>query len=491
MTPGQPNTPRRATAPTPQYLARRCLGWLAVWLTSIVLGLGPAQADGQADVSDKVGLSFSGLGLNRYTNTFDTTATLTNLSGVTISAPLALAVTGISQASVTLANAAGLTADGHPYVNVPLATGRFEPGARVTGVVLKYNNPNRVKFLSTHAVHGVLPNANHPPAAHAGPDQTAFVGRTVTLDGGGSTDLDGDPLTYRWTLTGLPVGSAALLAGAGGINPSFTVDRPGSYTAQLTVNDGQADSAPDSVVVSTRNSPPAARAGADRTAPVGEALILDGSASGDADGDPLAFLWSLTQRPAGSAAALSQPDTQGPGLTLDKPGHYEARLVVNDGRLDSDPDLVAIDTRNSPPVAAAGPDQTGRAGDAFVLDGSASGDVDNDALTYRWSLLSQPAGSQAALANPAAAVGSLTPDLAGDYVAQLIVNDGQADSAPDTARITAQANRAPRIASTPPPRPRRASPTPTLSPPTTRTATRWASRSRCRPPGWSSIPCPA
>ena len=46
--------------------------------------------------------------------------------------------------------------------------------------------------------------ANTPPVADAGPDQVVFVGETAFLDGGGSTDADGDALTYRWSLTTVP-----------------------------------------------------------------------------------------------------------------------------------------------------------------------------------------------------------------------------------------------------------------------------------------------
>src|SRR4029077_16802683 len=97
--------------------------------------------------------------------------------------------------------------------------------------------------------------------ANAGPNQTVFVDTTVQLDGTGSTDADGDLLTYQWSLTSVPSGSTATLSSPTSPQPSFVVDKPGSYTAQLVVNDGFVNSTTSTFIISTKNSPPAANAG--------------------------------------------------------------------------------------------------------------------------------------------------------------------------------------------------------------------------------------
>jgi RHS repeat-associated protein len=277
---------------------------------------------------------------------------------------------------------------------------------------------------------------NRPPTARAGSDQTVGVGDLVRLDGSASSDPDGDPLTYEWTLAQRPAGSNATLSNPSAVQPGFVADVHGTYVTRLVVNDGAVDSGPDEVVVSTTNSAPVAAAGPDQSVAVGDLVTLDGSGSSDTDGDTLRYNWTLVSVPAGSAAALSNPTAVHPAFVADKPGSYVTRLVVNDGQVDSAPDTVSVTTLNSPPVANAGPDQTTRVGATVTLDGSGSHDVDGNELTYRWALISVPAGSMASLSNPSQVAPTFTIDEPGTYVAQLIVNDGTVDSTPDTGSIT-------------------------------------------------------
>ncbi|HEV2889153.1 MAG TPA: Ig-like domain-containing protein [Frankiaceae bacterium] len=80
-----------------------------------------------------------------------------------------------------------------------------------------------------------LPPVNKPPVADAGKDVSTLAGNGVTLDGTGSSDPDGDTLTYAWTQVG---GVPVTLAGATTATPSFTVPKVGSYVFVLTVSDG-------------------------------------------------------------------------------------------------------------------------------------------------------------------------------------------------------------------------------------------------------------
>jgi K319L-like, PKD domain/PKD domain/Calx-beta domain len=313
--------------------------------------------------------------------------------------------------------------------NTIVTTVAGAPGARVEVVILALGRPG----------HGGA--CNTPPVADAGPDQTLALGAQVLLDGSRSTDADGDALTFAWSFVNVPPGSQALLSDPGAVDPRFTIDIPGTYVVQLVVHDGRVASTPDTVAISTVNSPPVAEAGPDQTAFVGVPATLDGSGSTDADGDPLTFAWSVRSRPVGSASSLGDLAAVNPTLVPDVPGQYELALVVNDGHSDSAPDTVLVTTQNAAPVADAGPDQSVMSGAQVILDGSGSTDVDGDPLAYAWSLTSVPSGSVASLDDPSAVMPRFIVDRPGDYVAQLVVDDGLAASAPDTVRVTTENSR--------------------------------------------------
>jgi len=91
---------------------------------------------------------------------------------------------------------------------------------------------------------------------------------------------------------------------------------------------------------------------------------------------------------------------------------------------------------NQPPIAGAGWMQTVQAGDLVQLDGRSSSDPEGDPLTFLWSFVSMPTGSNAQLVAWDTAQPTFVPDLAGTYQVQLVVNDGQLDSAPSWVWIT-------------------------------------------------------
>ena len=208
---------------------------------------------------------------------------------------------------------------------------------------------------------------NTRPVADAGPDQTGTELVQVNLDGSGSSDADGDALTYTWEFDSMPDGSTAALSDPNVVDPTFTPDLPGDYVLKLTVDDGFADG-PDSdtMTVTAEEAgtlPPVADAGQDQTviySPPGVTVNLDGTGSSDPDNDPLTYAWVITDFQSASGLPPANPvmlfgaDTATPFFdvdAVDQLGVYTIELTVSDGTLD-DSDQVVITVQKGMPVAS-------------------------------------------------------------------------------------------------------------------------------------------
>jgi hypothetical protein len=79
---------------------------------------------------------------------------------------------------------------------------------------------------------------NTAPIADAGADSQVITGATVNLSGAGSSDANGDTLTFNWTFVSRPAGSGAQLTSRFTVAPSFVADVAGSYIVGVLVSDG-------------------------------------------------------------------------------------------------------------------------------------------------------------------------------------------------------------------------------------------------------------
>jgi len=184
---------------------------------------------------------------------------------------------------------------------------------------------------------------NIAPFADAGQDQVlTLIGSTVTLDGGGSYDDDGDDISYDWEIVKKPDGSSAVLDDPSVATPTFIADVNRVYQIVLTVTDSWDAATTDDVMVSFSNVAPVADAGANQSTAVGEMVLLNGGGSSDANGDEITFSWSLSTVPSLSLAVISDATIEAPSFTPDVSGTYIASLVVNDGIIDSAADTSEI-----------------------------------------------------------------------------------------------------------------------------------------------------
>jgi len=159
-------------------------------------------------------------------------------------------------------------------------------------------------FDDVTAQHCVDPStpSNQAPVAHAGGSYAGNEGGNVSFDGSGSSDPDGNVLTYDWNF-----GDAS--AHAAGATPTHTYLDNGSYTVTLTVSDGNGGTHAATSVAVITNALPQVVAGTASSLQSGEILSFSGSFSdqGASDGP-----WSTSiDWGDGTAALNSSTSTQG------------------------------------------------------------------------------------------------------------------------------------------------------------------------------------
>lgn len=140
-----------------------------------------------------------------------------------------------------------------PTFDAPYVAGSGAPGVVAT-LDFQLTVEDGFGGSSTDTVSVDITNVNNVPTAAAGADQTVDENTPVSLAGGGSSDPDGDALSYSWTQT---YGTGVVLTGADTATPSFTapfvIPGGGDLAFQLTVSDGYGGLATDQVVVHVQN----------------------------------------------------------------------------------------------------------------------------------------------------------------------------------------------------------------------------------------------
>jgi PKD repeat protein len=400
-------------------------------------GAGSSDPDGDAlthawDFGD--GATASGVSPSHaYTTLGSFTVTLVVSDGTDSSAPATSTVTVSNQ--VPVANAGGPYAAIRNQAVVFGGTGStdadgdaltyawdFGDGTTGTGVSPSHAYATLGTFTVTLVVsdgtEGSAPAtatvtiSNQSPVANAGGPYAAVRGQAIVFNAAGSTDPDGDALTYAWDF-----GDGT--TGTGG-SPSHAYPTLGSFTVALVVSDGTDSSAPATTTVTISNQAPVANAGGPYSAVRGQAISFDGSSSTDPDGDALTYAWDFGDGTTGTGGSPSHAYT-----TL---GSFTVALVVSDGTDSSTPATTTVTVSNQPPVASAGGPYAAVRGEAISFNGSGSSDPDGDALTYAWDFGDGTTGTGVSPSHAYATLGSFTVTL--------VVSDGTDSSAPATTTVT-------------------------------------------------------
>lgn len=176
----------------------------------------------------------------------------------------------------------------------------------------------------------------------------------------------------------------------------------------------------------TVNEVPIADAGPDQTINLGDGVALNGRGSSDPEGKPLIYRWQLVSIPVGSSPSLTGTDTASPALTVDAPGPFTVRLVVNDGAQDSAPDEVVVNVvdpnENHGPTITSSPPYPAMVNVLYEYPVTAT-DPDGDLLRFR--LAQSPPGMTI---NTNTGLIQWTPTNTATVFAQVVVDDGRGAS---------------------------------------------------------------
>ncbi len=302
-------------------------------------------------------------------------------------------------------------------------------------------------LVSSPLVGGFTYYVNTPPVADAGPNQLGIIaGTLVTLDGSGSYDTDGDPLSYHWSQIS---GPGVVLSDSNIVNPTFTPDTGGTYYFQLYVDDAIAYSQPDTVMITVENQAPVLDPIGPRVMDEGDTLEFRVHAT-DPDGDSI--ILTAQNTPMNSSFVDSGNGAGSFTFTPDytQSGIYNVTFIASDGSLaDSEVVEITVNNVNQPPeLASIGPKSVTE-GDTLSFRVSAT---DPDGTTP--TLSASPLPTNAAFVDSGNGAGSFTftPDFtqSGSYPITFVASDGVlADSEVVTVTVNEVGNQAPDLVDQP------------------------------------------
>jgi RHS repeat-associated protein len=282
---------------------------------------------------------------------------------------------------------------------------------------------------------------NLPPVAGIRTRAVPGGALPLRMDATASYDVDGDRLSYLWTVESVPAGGSASFSDASAPMPDLSLTGSGQFTIGLRVQDAEGLSSETALyqvlMTPAREVAPVASFRFDQlSGAVGETLAFEPFGSTDQDGSALTAEAGIVFAPAGQPLGLQQGEAGSYRFTPGAAGDYLASVAVGDGSFVAYDQLLLAADGNVRPTARilAAPVA---AGQTVALDGTQSFDLNGDMLSYSWSLLSSPAGSAAALDDPQSPKAALRTDVAGLYVVQLKVHDGGLSSQPVTFAVRA------------------------------------------------------
>jgi PKD repeat protein len=259
----------------------------------------------------------------------------------------------------------------------PTAERTYPVRAKVP-VALRVTDNDGLEDVETQTLAVTLP----PTAKISATPTSPLTGETVRLSAAGSTDAEGGPLTYRWTVQDDEEPSRDT-QGVDFLDTSFA--QTGKKTVTVTVTDMDGAEATASMDIVVRNRPPVAAIAAPGRVDVGRPATLDASGSADPEKGPLGYHWNLDDKPDYETSSNGLPTLQ---HTFTEHGTKTVGLQVTDEHgATSTTTRTFVVTRPPVAVAQATPNPVSLRRDVTI---SAAGSNDPDqpgaALTYEWDV---------------------------------------------------------------------------------------------------------
>jgi hypothetical protein len=198
------------------------------------------------------------------------------------------------------------------------------------------SDPDGVDWRTWNWAVALEAGANNAPTAEANGPHAGTEDSPVSFSGAGSSDPDGDALTYTWDF-----GDETAPVSTTSPSVDHTYLWGGTFTVSLVVSDGRGSSASDSAtaMVGEVNDVPEADPGGPYQGVAGTAVTFDASGSTDFDNQDgttdndqaLLYAWTFGD---GSEETTGSPTVS---HTYAAAGTYPVTLVVRDGVAGSDP----------------------------------------------------------------------------------------------------------------------------------------------------------
>ena len=189
---------------------------------------------------------------------------------------------------------------------------------------------------------------NDPPSAFFTSNSPVLTFEGFGLDASGSSDSDGDSLSYEWDID-----NDGVYDDASGVSPQISKPDDGSYTVSLRVKDGNGASDTYSKTITVENRDPIASFSFNPSSPaLGESVSFDGAGSSDDDGSISSYEWDWTNDGVFESTGSTAPHS------YSSEGEYTVKLRVtdNDGSTDSYTDIVPVGDQTMPEIDNVSPE---------------------------------------------------------------------------------------------------------------------------------------